>query len=906
MKFKPSFEKDGIEGKIPKPIIRTNTDAIKCICVFLLFCHLPLSAQITVNGGLSATDIIGILQGNDIVITNETVNCPNDAYGSYNNATIIGLTEGALFTSGTINNALGPNAAAGTSTNNAVPGDPLIDAITGVNTFDACILEFDFIPVGNTFVFNYVFGSEEYFEYVCSGFNDGFGFFLSGPNPAGGTYTDENVALLPNGTPVSINSVNNGNPLGSNCTNNQGDNCPCNSEYYIDNTGGTDLEYDGYTTVLNVSAEVVPCETYNIKIAIADGGDGAFDSGIFIENFSISSINDFTANALPAFEGCNNGEVNFDITNPLPYDLNLSLNVLPNSTASSSDYASFPSTLTIPTGDNDVSFSYAAIFDNLEECTETILLEYSYNLNCGLLVDTIVLEIKESIAIECPPEISLACNETLPPPNPSLVTILNDCSDIGNVTIVHLSDVSNNASGCNADLKTITRTYRASDVCGNTKNCTQIFTFTTDLDSPNINTSLSNQIGLSCGTTVPPPYTNINDFNAAGGNVTDNCSNINIESVDIDNGNNGCNGNIKIITRTYTFTDDCGNTNSFDQTFSYELDEQVPTINCPADITGLACDANIPPAYKNIEQFIANGGEVADNCSSNTEMSISYTDVDSGVNPCNNPSRTITRTYTLTDACGNQNQCSQEILFAPDVLSPVITCLPDISSLACNDVVPPPIETIASFIASGGTIDDNCSSNSEMSITSNDVNNNQTGCVGNEHIITRTYTISDACNNSTQCTQQIFFDSDIIPPTVICPPDETLTSEQLIPPPFSDATDFTNAGGVIGDNCSKTNELNIIFLGTSLTGSGCAGDPFVISYQYEIEDLCGNKNSCSQAFKFVEDGPLILTCPSEINIDCIENLSVPFSTLQELINAGGEIEDNCGVESFILLNETIE
>jgi len=58
----------------------------------------------------------------------------------------------------------------------------------GFQTFDASILEFDFIPQSDTLKFNYIFGSEEYPEYVNSGYNDVFGFFISGPGIAGPFY----------------------------------------------------------------------------------------------------------------------------------------------------------------------------------------------------------------------------------------------------------------------------------------------------------------------------------------------------------------------------------------------------------------------------------------------------------------------------------------------------------------------------------------------------------------------------------------------------------------------------------------------------------------------------------------------------------------------------------------------
>ena len=108
-------------------------------------------------------------------------------------------------------------------------------------------------PVCGSFNIAFVFGSEEYPEYVTGAYNDGFGIFISGHNPLGGNYTNYNMAQLPNGTLVSIDNVN----------------ANVNSEYYNTNTTGI-MQYDGYTDGLTAQLSVIPCSTYHIKIIIAD------------------------------------------------------------------------------------------------------------------------------------------------------------------------------------------------------------------------------------------------------------------------------------------------------------------------------------------------------------------------------------------------------------------------------------------------------------------------------------------------------------------------------------------------------------------------------------------------------------------------------------------------------------
>lgn len=109
-------------------------------------------------------------------------------------------------------------------------------------------------------------------------------FLASGPGIMG----TQNLAIIPGtSTPVAINAVNSGTS-GSNAN----PNSPCNlsySNYYVDNTNGTTIQYDGFTTVLTAFAIAIPCQTYHLKIVVADAGDADYDSGVFLQAGSLSS-----------------------------------------------------------------------------------------------------------------------------------------------------------------------------------------------------------------------------------------------------------------------------------------------------------------------------------------------------------------------------------------------------------------------------------------------------------------------------------------------------------------------------------------------------------------------------------------------------------------------------------------
>jgi hypothetical protein len=137
-------------------------------------------------------------------------------------------------------------------------------------------------PAATSVKFDYVFASEEYNEYVYQGFNDVFGFFMSGPN-----FPKANLALIPNTTtPVTIDNVNGGNPFGVNAHN---------PSQFINNDledggGQVGTAADGLTKVFSISANITPNVTYHLKLAIADVGDGFLDSWVMIKAGSFSAV----------------------------------------------------------------------------------------------------------------------------------------------------------------------------------------------------------------------------------------------------------------------------------------------------------------------------------------------------------------------------------------------------------------------------------------------------------------------------------------------------------------------------------------------------------------------------------------------------------------------------------------
>ena len=261
-------------------------------------------AQITVSGGQTASALAQKLAGQGVTITNATLHCASVANGFFNCVGgILGLDSGIVLTTGLAatsgtNYGINGYSAALASNNNGLPGDAMLTTLAGQATIDACALEFDVTPNGDSIKFSYVFSSEEYMNAVCGPYNDAFAFFISGPGITG----NENMALVPGTSiPVTINSINNGIPGStghlSNCTS-MGAGSPF-TAYYIDNTNGLMLTHKGLTSVLQAQHAVTPCTTYHLKLVIADAGDPLYDSGVFLKAGSLST-GTFNVNALAA------------------------------------------------------------------------------------------------------------------------------------------------------------------------------------------------------------------------------------------------------------------------------------------------------------------------------------------------------------------------------------------------------------------------------------------------------------------------------------------------------------------------------------------------------------------------------------------------------------------------------
>ncbi|MBS1580567.1 MAG: choice-of-anchor L domain-containing protein, partial [Bacteroidetes bacterium] len=204
----------------------------------------------------------------------------------------------------------------------------------GGNIYSKAILEFDFVPIKDMLSVRYVFTSEEYERWVCSQYNDVFGFFLSGPGVSGPFQNNAiNLALIPGSMkPVSINTVNSG-VMDANSANgpwtdpfvycfDADPNWQANAQYYRYNGGqwpypqppdgayvpqlqapyNTDpyyIAHNGMTVVLTASAAVQCGQTYHMKIALGNANDSKYPSAVFLEGGSFTSADRFSLDVAP-------------------------------------------------------------------------------------------------------------------------------------------------------------------------------------------------------------------------------------------------------------------------------------------------------------------------------------------------------------------------------------------------------------------------------------------------------------------------------------------------------------------------------------------------------------------------------------------------------------------------------
>jgi len=350
-----------------------------------------VNAQITTQNTMSPEQLVQqILVGQGVVVSNVEYNNSLVNAQSIQGNTLSFASSSFPFSSGVF---LRTNGGTGN-----VNFDPDLNALATNTVTNGVVLEFDFIPSGDTVSFRYMFASSEYPTYVCSGFNDVFGFFISGPGISGPYQNSgENIALIPGGNiPVSINTVNSGTSGGagnpSTCAA-QDPNWQSNSIYYTTSYAlMAGYPYNGGTVVMTAVSQVQCGQTYHIKLAISNVGDTALDSGVFLEadSFSAEAVDISVATVggdTTVIEGCT--DATFYFTRPLTQlddTLEVSYGISGDATMGT-DYNNLPNPVVFLPGEDSIVLTLNPVMDGIDETPEFVTLTATTITECG---DTIV------------------------------------------------------------------------------------------------------------------------------------------------------------------------------------------------------------------------------------------------------------------------------------------------------------------------------------------------------------------------------------------------------------------------------------------------------------------------------------------------------------------------------------
>ncbi len=455
-----------------------NFNKLVFICV-LLAVTIAAKAQLTTSTALTPAQMVqNVLLGTGITATNITYTGAPLARGTFNGtASNLGLTTGVLLCTGHVANAVGPNNNSGITNVNGFPGDADLNIICApAASHDACILEFDFIPRSDTVKFRYIFGSEEYMEYVNSPplpatVNDGFGFFISGPGISGPFSNNaKNIALIP-GTALPVNmynvSLNN------------------HSQYYFDNGNGAGngtapdgltVQYDGFTIPMTAVSAVQCGQTYHIKIAIADAFDSSNDSGVFLEAGSFSSSRDIvltsntwlnnqpSASDTLVYEGCGKARIHFQrLGTPCNLLYPDTVYYTISGTATNGvDYTTIGDSVLFAATVDTASIQLSTIPDLLIEGNETITLNIINSTPPASITLTIVDA--PPLSVNLNPDTVFNC----PPPSLHLTAVGTGGASTLGYSYNWVNANSNTANATVNPNQTTTYYVTITDACGNT------------------------------------------------------------------------------------------------------------------------------------------------------------------------------------------------------------------------------------------------------------------------------------------------------------------------------------------------------------------------------------------------------------------------------------------------------
>ncbi|MEO6037737.1 MAG: T9SS type A sorting domain-containing protein, partial [Saprospiraceae bacterium] len=405
----------------------------------------------------------------------------------------------------------------------------------------------------------------------------------------------------------------------------------------------------------------------------------------------------------------------------------------------------------------------------------------------------------------------------------------------------------------------VTRTYRATDACGNSATCNQVIT-------------VNDQ--------TPPTFTFVPS------NTTVDC--YLVPGVDIATANDNCTsgatvtflGEVKTpgvcpvlftLTRTWRATDACGNSATASQVVTV-TDTQAPQFLVLPQNAVAECG---PDNMTEFQAFLDNhGAAVAEDCAAFT---FSYADspVQNNTYNCGLTFRRNIR-FIATDVCGNSTFREASFTVA-DLTPPVFSTPPQNVSLECDDTDDLGENAFYSWLDSdaGLVAEDACGTVTLEKIL---IAKSQ-GCGGTWQK-TYEFRAKDQCGNLTKTTAS-FAVVDHRPPTLVCPPNDNIYLNCVEDVPAADPTALS------AWDCSG---VQLSLQDTWTKGTGCPDWPMTVAYRYAATDACGNVAVCERAFYVKETDTPTLICPDTIKLPCVDDIPGP---LQVFSSIKSQLAGNC-------------
>ncbi|MEM7247872.1 MAG: hypothetical protein AAF533_21220 [Acidobacteriota bacterium] len=429
--------------------------------------------------------------------------------------------------------------------------------------------------------------------------------------------------------------------------------------------------------------------------------------------------------------------------------------------------------------------------------------------DCGNLAEmTQVITVRDltpPTLMNVPESIVAPCDA---PPDPAEVTATDLCDPDPTVTFFEFS-----GPGTCPGESNLIRTYVATDRCGNQVAVQQIITLVDEV--PPVITGVPASATVSCDD-IPAPATPM---------ITDACDaapTLTFEEVVTP----GVCPAASVIERTWTGTDGCGNVTTAVQVLTVVDLDGPEVLSIPGDVS-FPCSSPLPDPVQ---------PTVQDNCDPDPTFELTES---VSVGDCADE-RTVTRTWLITDACGNTT-IARRRFFLTDSTPPTAEPLEDLT-LPCGARVPvavPPVVT------------DDCDPEPTATLVTFSLNGS---CSGEETII-RTWTLTDRCGNAATVQQRVFLVDEVAPELLGVPADESVSCAE-VPPPAMVGVD---------DACDPAPSLDFV---ESRIDGDCP-DSYQLVRTWTTVDACGNEASASQTIDVSDTvGPVLLDVPADVTVPC--------------------------------------